>query len=538
ARLAQPTLSDRQKVCHLAVYGQLLIQGERLSEAYPYCKAANDLAVEHLAADDPIRGYAQAAYGWYLDFYQAPELALLPLQQSLPALAFTDPNNTFPYRSVFWATVRIEIELGQLEEAQRHHAMNLALIKARKDTIWLAREINTYGLYLQTAGYHERAIGVFNEGLRLFNAPSARGPLLWYVNLLETKAHSLMATQQFESGIANLKQAYYVRKSFELQDWALQAMGYIIKYLMDQGEYQQAYRFFREEQAFFAAGEGMTKRKYKLYQHLGKLMTHLGHTEEATFYLRDYNDYVANHLFPNAASRVQTPNALSEHILLQQQTQEQAVIINELEIGQLRKEVRLRQYGIAVLGLSLGLLLLTGLWYRGNRRRTERERERAAADRRRILELENENLKYSVATRERDLKRLAADNRLRTKLKRDILKRLEAINRLPATEKEAHLGKLRSEFATTISEQEVISNLQDQVETINAAFEDQLRERIPGITGPEIRYCSLLRLGMNNQQIAQVLNKSDSTIRTYKQRIMQKAGVTGRNALQLLVEQL
>ena len=100
------------------------------------------------------------------------------------------------------------------------------------------------------------------------------------------------------------------------------------------------------------------------------------------------------------------------------------------------------------------------------------------------------------------------------------------------------MSKLKAELSTTIEDEEAYSQLQDKVDTINAAFEDQLREKIPGITAQEIRYCSLLRLGMNNQQIAQLLNKSDATIRTYKHRITKKAGLAGRNALQLLVEQL
>ena len=80
--LEPPELSPRLRVCQLAVYGQLLLKAGQYTAAYRNCKAANDLAVEALAEDDLVRGYAQAAYGCYLEFYQMPELALLPLQQS------------------------------------------------------------------------------------------------------------------------------------------------------------------------------------------------------------------------------------------------------------------------------------------------------------------------------------------------------------------------------------------------------------------------------------------------------------------------
>ncbi|MEL6355943.1 MAG: LuxR C-terminal-related transcriptional regulator, partial [Bacteroidota bacterium] len=77
-----------------------------------------------------------------------------------------------------------------------------------------------------------------------------------------------------------------------------------------------------------------------------------------------------------------------------------------------------------------------------------------------------------------------------------------------------------------------------QVETINAAFEQRLTEHIPGITAQEIRYCGLLRLGMDNQQIAKLLNKSYGTVRIYKHRISKKAGIDGKEALKKLVDSL
>ncbi|WP_157500981.1 hypothetical protein [Lewinella sp. 4G2] len=536
--LANATVIERLRVCQLAVYGQLLIQSGRLADAYPYCKMANDLAVENLVEDDLIRGYAQAGYGMYLEFYQTPELALEPLQQSLVALNQLDPGSTFPYQKVYNATLRTAIKLGQLANAKRYHDRNTALLIARGDTIGLAKAVNAYGFFLQMANYHEEAIAAFNEGIDLFQSPQRMDSRLWHVNLLESMAHSLMANGQVEAGLANLDEAYYTRKEYDRYAWAMQAMGYIVQYLVDTGQDEGAFRFFRKEQAYFSQGEGPDFRTCFLYQHLGGLLTRLGYPVEAEEYSRAYNAFAANNLLPKAEAQLQEPKALSEHILLQKRAQEQSAIINQLEIEQLRREVRLRQFGLALLGLLLAVTVLSAVAYRWNRRRNERERQRADDDRRRILELENENLKYSVATRERDIKRLAADNRLRTKLKREILQRIETINRLPVGERETQFGKLRSELSTTIEDQEMISKLQDQVETINAEFEDRLRDKIPGITAQEIRYCSLLRLGINNQSIAQLLNKSDATTRSYKYRITKKAGLGGRNALQILVDSL
>ncbi|MEM6772418.1 MAG: hypothetical protein AAF597_17715, partial [Bacteroidota bacterium] len=269
--LEPPEPSPRLRVCQLAVYGQLLIKDGQYTAAYRNCKAATDLAVEALAEDDLVRGYAQAAYGCYLDFYQTPELALLPLQQSLLSLPHIDDGAFLPYRKIRNSTTRIAIELGQLEAAARQHAASVALLKAHGDTLILARVINTYGFFLQQAGHHQQAMEAFDEGLRLFDKPTSRGARKWYTNLLESKAHTLVASGSFDLGIKHLKEAYFTRKSLGINDWALQAMGYLIDYWMEHGKHQEAYAFFRQEQAYFGEAKQLPPRKYKLYQYLGEL---------------------------------------------------------------------------------------------------------------------------------------------------------------------------------------------------------------------------------------------------------------------------
>ncbi|MEL7377726.1 MAG: hypothetical protein AAFN65_12275, partial [Bacteroidota bacterium] len=184
------------------------------------------------------------------------------------------------------------------------------------------------------------------------------------------------------------------------------------------------------------------------------------------------------------------------------------------------------------------IILMLGLGWRWRNKREEQERMRAEADQRRILELENENLKYSVESQEKDIKQLAADNRLRTQIKRDMLRRIQEVSSLPSEKRMARLDKLIQELSRNVADETSVSEIQDQVEIINSAFENRLKDRIPGITAQEIRYCALLRLGMNNQQIAQLLNKSDATIRSYKYRVNKKANLEDQDALKELVESL
>ncbi|MEM7575243.1 MAG: hypothetical protein AAF433_20215 [Bacteroidota bacterium] len=537
-QLEKPALEDRERVCLLAAYGQLLIRSDNLSSAYTYCKDANDLAVKTLVSNDLIRGYAQAGYGFYLDFYHAPELAIVPLRQSLEGLSQLVPEGEHVSRSAFWLLIENQIQLGLLENAQQDFELRTAKLNQTGDLRGLAWAYNNYGLYLQKAGRHEEAIMVLDTGLNVLTDLSNPKYLNIQVNTLETRTHSLVATNNFELAIEDLQRVYTTRKRMDRYEGAMQALNYLIGYLSENGKYEEAYEIYLEERAYVRSRREVGRRSYQLYRQLGALLEELGFQENAIAYYAIYNNYAAENILPLAKASAQTPQELSEQIYLRVKTFEQNALIARLETEQLRKELRLRQYGLILIALLTLLLLIFGLGWRWKRRQEEQERRRAEADHRRILELENTNLKYSVASQGKDIKRLVADNRLRTKLKRDLLQRIEDIHGLPSKDRDVQLGKLKRELSSTIEDQEIMSKLQDQIETINAAFEQCLTERIPGITAQEIRYCGLLRLSMDDKQIAKLLHKSYGTVRIYKHRISKKAGINGKDALKKLVDSL
>ncbi|MEO0790775.1 MAG: hypothetical protein AAFY36_19075, partial [Bacteroidota bacterium] len=486
-QLEKSELEDRERVCLLAAYGQLLIRSENLSSAYNYCKDANDLATRTLSSNDLIRGYAQAGYGFYLDFYHAPELAIVPLRQSLEGLRQLPPEGEHVSRSVFWSLVENQIQLGLLENAQQDFELQTAALNQVDDLKGLAWAFNNYGLYLQKAGHHQEAIAVLDTGLHVFTDLSNPEYLNIHVNTLETRSHSLVATNHFEQAIEDLKRVYTTRKSMDRYEGAMQALNYLIGYLSEKGRYEEAYEIYLAERSYITSRREVGRRSYQLYRQLGALFEKLGFEENATVYYTIYNNYAAENILPLAKASAQTPQELSEQIYLRVKTFEQNTLIAQLEAEKLRKELRLRQYGMILIALITLLLLIFGLGWRWKRRQEEQERRRAEADRRRILELENANLKYSLESQEKDIKRLAADNRLRTQLKRDLLRQIEDIHALPSKEQDTQLGKLKRELSSTIDDQEIVSKLQDQVETINAAFEQRLTEHIPGITAQEIR---------------------------------------------------
>ncbi len=539
-RLKQRDIRPRLRITLLAATGQLLIQGGRLSTAFSYCREAHSLALEYLPREDVISAYAHAGYGCYLSFFEVPALAIDPLRASLPGLETLYKKHRRKGSaglSIVGRYLRSTVELNLMEEG---YATYEQLLRAAKNEPYahFADTYNNFGYFLQQAGYHERAIKEFDRGVREFpESPTYRDSFA-LVNILETKSHSLVAIGEIDRALEHLENAYRVRREIGATKFAMQALNYLLSYLIEAGRYREAMDFFRSEERYVE--QVLTPRKvtYKLYKQLGILHRHFGQEESAKKYFNAYYAFATEKVLPVAEASAKTPQDLSEYVHLQSVAYEQALRISQLEAEQINKELQARNFGLLALAMLMGFLAFWGLTKYRKRQRDELERKRSEMDRRRILELENNNLKFSLTSQEKDIKRLAADNRLRTQLKKDLLKKIEAINALPVTEGSLRLDKLKRELSQTIVDQESISNLQDQINTINTAFEERLRMRIPGISAQEVKYCSLLRLDMDNQQIAQVLNKSDATIRSYKYRINKKAGITGKGDLRALVLEL
>lgn len=538
SQLLEPDLEDRLRVCILVTYAQILLKQERLNEAYSYCKGANDLALSALASNDLIRGYAHAAYGSYLNFYNAPELAIIPLRQAIPALNKLNQDGILRDGGTVWQLIRNEVGLGFMEEARARYEERVLIQDSLGTTLEQLRTHNHFGICLQKAGHHQEAISVFDRGLALLQNSSVDNERFRHVNVLESRAHSLIVNGRFEDAMQDLKFVYYTRKELDRYGSAMQAMNYIISYLMGQDRHREAYRFFIAEQSYFRMDERLTRKTNELFLHLGELHAALGLETDSQAFYHIYNDYAANEIVPRLEASLQPPGELSAQVYLQNRAAEQEIMIGQLERNQLRQELKVRQYGIIALCLLALLMVFAGWVLRWRNRWEQMERKRAEADQRRILELENENLKFHLTSQKKDIKRLAVDNRLRTEMKQDILQQIEKIYSKPPEQCRIDLGRLKKELSAAIAEQDAISDLQEQVDAISAAFVERLRERIPGITPQEIHYCSLIRTGMNNQQLAQSLNKSQSTIRSYKHRISKKAGVQQKDGLIKLIEAL
>jgi len=316
----------------------------------------------------------------------------------------------------------------------------------------------------------------------------------------------------------------------------MQALAYILNYYIQVGQADKAHQFVQSELPYFDLDARITKRNAPAYLALAELYEELGNKQAAQPYRNIYNQYLADKFEETDLSKASYH--LNAYMSYRNQVHEQGLQLERLEKENLSKELLSTRILLFFLGLIS--LLVAGLIYaigkgRINKRQQSLELEQKNNE---TLQLKNQNLHYELQLKEQDIRRIAADNKIRTSLKRKFLQQLKKLSKFKDTELKKELRFLIREIEETIDNQEQLSLLQQKVETINASFEESIRERIAGVSAQEIKLCSLIKIGMSNQEIAKILYKQDSTIRSYKYRLKKKAGLDSVKELERMVMEL
>ncbi|MEM6700960.1 MAG: hypothetical protein AAF599_21340, partial [Bacteroidota bacterium] len=315
-----------------------------------------------------------------------------------------------------------------------------------------------------------------------------------------------------------------------------QALAYIINYYLESGQISKAYQFVQNELSYFDLNAKITKRNAPAYLALANLYEVLGDKQAAKPYRNVYNQYLADQYEDSDLSKASYH--LNAYMSYRNQAHEQGLKLERLEKENLSKELLSTRILLFFLGLIS--LLVVGLIYtigkgRINQRQQSLELEQKSNE---TLQLKNQNLQYELQLKEKDIKRIAADNKIRTSLKRKFLQQLKQLSKHPTEAIRKELRFLIREIEQTIDNQDQLSLLQQKIETINASFEQRIRERIEGVSAQEIKLCSLIKIGMSNQEIAKILYKQDSTIRSYKYRLKKKAGLDTVKELERMVMEM
>ena len=89
-----------------------------------------------------------------------------------------------------------------------------------------------------------------------------------------------------------------------------------------------------------------------------------------------------------------------------------------------------------------------------------------------------------------------------------------------------------------MSDRAGLQSFEKTVTNINPDFESRLRAVAPELSDNQIRLCSYIMLGLNNQEIASLMNVKASSLRQARLRLRQKFGLTKDDSLSEFLKQI
>ncbi|MEM9886767.1 MAG: hypothetical protein AAF849_12815 [Bacteroidota bacterium] len=531
---ASPSSTSRQKATCLTVSGYLLAERKEREEAFLFYKEALPL-VKGLPKNDLVYSVVHGNYGMYMAYYQLHDIALPHLKNALPALSTENEESSFKERGLYEAIIHSYYATEKIDSAILYQEIMIDAAKRQENKLLVSQVYNNAGWSCNNAKRPNKAIQYYNAALEWADTTTAKG-LFYYVNALESRAHPFVELGYFEQAISDLKYTYQARRRLEELTHAMQALAYIINYYLKAGEVNRAYQFVQNELSYFDLNAKITRRNAPAYLALAELYESMGEEGAAKPYRNVYNQYLADKFEETDVSKASYN--LNAYMSYRNQVHEQGLKLERLEKENLSKELLSTRILLFFLGLIS--LLVVGLIYTIGKGRISKRQQRLELEQKsnETLQLKNENLQYELRLKEQDIRRIAADNKIRTSLKQKFLQQLKKLSKYKETELKKELRFLIREIEQTIDNQEQLSLLQQKVETINASFEERIRERIEGVSAREIKLCSLIKIGMSNQEIAKLLYKQDSTIRSYKYRLKKKAGLDSVKELERMVMEL
>lgn len=142
------------------------------------------------------------------------------------------------------------------------------------------------------------------------------------------------------------------------------------------------------------------------------------------------------------------------------------------------------------------------------------EEERANVER-----LKNEVLQTEIKTKKQDLVDFAVNISYNQKWAKELLNRIKDIKQLKGRSKGKGYELLEKEIKNKVKAEEEIIDFQNRVDLLSNEFYYSLKEQFPYLTKSEIKLCSLIRLNIDNPEIALIQNINLSSVYQNRSRL-------------------
>lgn len=153
-------------------------------------------------------------------------------------------------------------------------------------------------------------------------------------------------------------------------------------------------------------------------------------------------------------------------------------------------------------------------------------------------ELKNKMLQNEIDYKQKDISDFALNISRNHKWREELLKHIKKIKKSSSVKEDTNFKALEK----AILDREIVDNsaidFQKKVDVLNTAFYEKLNEKYPALTKTEVKLCSLIRLNIDNNEIAILQNVALESVYRSRSRLRKKLNLSPEEDLNALLRKL
>ncbi|HFA50025.1 MAG TPA: tetratricopeptide repeat protein [Bacteroidetes bacterium] len=414
--------------------------------------------------------------------------------------------------------------LDRFQEAAEKLNDALLIFKKTKNHEWQAGTMNALGnLYTQPKmGKSQKGLAYYEASYHLLDSigsPEKVSPLF-------NMSYYFLVNKQAERAIPFVEKALaYFQSEKDPHGLAVAHgnLGYAHGLL---GHFQKAMSHYKISVD--------TARKYQFrqilfttYKDMSETYEQHGLYEEALAFYKKYET-----LKDSVTGKEMQESISALRVQYESEKKERELAESQAQVANLEQERLITKHRnlLVLLGLS-GLLAIGGVLFFKTKSDQKKKRELLRLEK----ELAEKKLQKEAAEKEFIKKELDFKSRSLTNYALDIVHKnqfadelIDGLKGLHQLDKKAKTAKIKELTILAVSNLQVNENLQalqENVEEVNHEFYQKMEERFPKLSRNDYVLCSLLRLNLQNKEIATVRKTSESAIKMARYRLRKKLGL-------------
>ncbi len=206
-----------------------------------------------------------------------------------------------------------------------------------------------------------------------------------------------------------------------------------------------------------------------------------------------------------------------------EKSRDSLLLVKEKELAESQVEIletknKVQFHWMFLIALSF---LGAGAFYYCNNRKNKQEAE-IARSKRALAEMKNDMLNKEIEYKKKDLVDFAFNISQNQEWAKVLAEKLEKVKITTGRVRANKLNELENEIKNKIWVDDSSYDFHKRVEMLSRAFYEKLTKQFPNLTKTEIRLCSLIRMSVENKEIAVLQNIDPSSVRKSRYRLRKK----------------